>query len=389
MRSHITLTTVSGFLALLLFNSVFAADPPALLTDRVGIVETLPEKPGPHWVWVSDMVWIAMTDGRATLIDADTGAMLGMLSTGYTFNSLSLPRKYGEIYSAETYYSRYTRGERTDVVTIYDSRNLTPVTEIEIPPKRASTTPKLSTASLTDDDRFMAIWNYTPAQSLSIVDLESREFVGEVATPGCALAFPSGPRHFLVLCGSGTVELIELDDQGQVRERSKSEQFFDVETDPVTEKGVRDGDRWHFVSYEGAIHTVNVVDGKVSFDPTWSLVTEDDREDSWRIGGIQHLAVHSANQKLYALMHQGPKDTHHQFGTEVWVYDLRDQRRVQRFVLNGAAASIQVSQDGQPLMYAVNPDVAELVIYDAQTGAHQRTVSEISITPSLLQLPTG
>ena len=128
------------------------------------------------------------------MVNADHGTMLGMLSTGYSFNSLTLPREYGEIYSAETYYSRYTRGKRTDVVSIYDAKTLSPTAEIEIPAKRTSTTPKLATASLTDDDRFMAIWNYTPAQSLSIVEVKKREFVGEIPIPGCALAYPAGIR---------------------------------------------------------------------------------------------------------------------------------------------------------------------------------------------------
>jgi methylamine dehydrogenase heavy chain len=387
MRRAIQLVT--GLIVLAAGGQGFAADPPPLKPDPLGRVETLPDKPGTHWVWVSDMVWFAMPDGRATLVDADTGTMLGMLSTGYTFNSLSLPREFGEIYSAETYYSRYTRGDREDVVTVYDARDLAPIAEIGIPPKRASTTPKLSTASLTDDDRFMAVWNYTPAQSLSIVDLEAREFVGEVPMPGCALAFPAGARRFLALCGNGTVQPIVLDDQGQATAQGMSEQFFDVDADPVTEKGVRRGDQWYFVSYAGVLHTVDISGDEVEFPPTWSLVTDADRQESWRIGGIQHLAVHRAGKRLYALMHQGPKDTHHQAGTEVWVYDLDAQKRIQRFELIGPAASIEVSQDAKPLLYAVYPDVPELVVYDALTGAHLRTVAEISITPSLIQLPTG
>ena len=75
-----------------------AADMPPLQPDELGLISTLPQQPSAHWIWVSDMVWIAMTDGRATLIDADTGTMLGMLSTGYSFNSLSIPRRYGRVY---------------------------------------------------------------------------------------------------------------------------------------------------------------------------------------------------------------------------------------------------------------------------------------------------
>lgn len=366
-----------------------AADMPPLQPDELGLISTLPQQPGAHWIWVSDMVWIAMTDGRATLIDADTGTMLGMLSTGYSFNSLSIPRRYGRVYSAETYYTRYTRGERTDVVTIYDMESLSPVEEIEIPPKRMSTTPKLSTASLTDDDRFMAVYNYTPAQSLSIVDLEARKLVAEVPTPGCALAFPAGERKFFSLCGNGSLQMLILDDNGELADRRTSLPFFDVASDPITEKGVRLGDRWFFPSYAGVVHTVDLSGKDAAFPKTWSLLTPADRGESWRIGGIQHLAVHRNERRLYALMHQGEQDTHHHPGTQVWVYDLETRQRIQRIELRVPATSIEVSQDGAPLLYAVHPNVAELVVYDALSGEHLRIIPEVSITPSLLQLPVS
>ena len=46
-----------------------AAEIPPLQPDALGVISTLPQQPGSHWIRVSDMVWIAMTDGRATLIN--------------------------------------------------------------------------------------------------------------------------------------------------------------------------------------------------------------------------------------------------------------------------------------------------------------------------------
>ncbi len=362
-------------------------DLPPLLIDQQGHVEVLPEKPGDHWIWVSDMVWTAMTDGRATLFDADTGAMLGMLSTGYSFNALTIPSTYREIYSAETYYSRHTRGERVDVVSVYDARNLALVTEIPIPPKRASTTPKVAAMSITDDDRFMAVWNYTPAQSLTIVDLARRAFVTEIPIPGCALAYPVGERAFFTLCGNGTVLLLTLTDAGELRASSSSRRFFDPENDPVTEKGVRSGGTWYLPSYAGILHELSLVDDTLVVRDTWPLFTDAQRGDGWKIGGIQYLAIHHRSRSLYSLVHQGGKDSHHQPGTEVWVHDIPTRTLKKRLQLKSMAASIAVSQDDEPLLYTVIPDVNELQVYDAITGRHKRRVSEVSITPSLLQLP--
>jgi len=136
----------------------FKADPLA--------ATTLPAKPGPHWVWVNDIVFNHMADGKTFLVDGDSGRMLGMLSTGFGYNGVVLPGNGAVILSPEIYFSRHTRGKRTDVVTIYDGRKLNPVAEIGIPPKRVSAMPMLAQARLTDDDRFLLIYNYTPAQSV-------------------------------------------------------------------------------------------------------------------------------------------------------------------------------------------------------------------------------
>ena len=41
--------------------------------------------------------------------------------------------------------------------------------------------------------------------AVTVVDTQSRSFVGEVETPGCALVHPSGPRSFFSVCADGGV----------------------------------------------------------------------------------------------------------------------------------------------------------------------------------------
>src|SRR5271169_7253560 len=107
-------------------------------------VATLPVPASKHWVWVNDFVFPHMSDGMAYLIDGDSGRYLGTLSTGYSFARVLLSRDGKIIYSPETYFSRGTRGKRTDVVTLYDSGTLGVVAEIPIPPKRASNMPMIA-----------------------------------------------------------------------------------------------------------------------------------------------------------------------------------------------------------------------------------------------------
>jgi methylamine dehydrogenase heavy chain len=387
--------------------------------ETVGIVRALPERPGPHWFWLSDVIL-----HRTALFDADTGEMLGQISSGtagvgFVVAPLFSP-DHREIYLAETYYARGVRGERTDVVTVYDGTTLRPLAEIAIPPRRAEYFPGNAANALSDDGRFMAVFNLTPVTSLSVVDVQARRFITEVPTPGCSLVYGSGPRRFLMLCASGAALTVTLDDEGRAARVERSEPFFDPQKDPVTEKAVRRGNDWLFVSFAGIIHRVDVSGETPRFAETWSLVDDADRQASWRIGGGQHLAVHAASGRLYALMHQGGPDSHKEPGTEVWVYDLVARRRVQRIPVRNPLASfigqqaalarrgtvgrfagwllekvlpnpgverILVTQDEHPVLVASASMPPTVTVHDAMTGAVVREVSEPGIAGSLLFAP--
>lgn len=347
----------------------------------------LPAEPNPHWVWVSDIVFHHMADGKAYLVDGDTGRFLGMLSTGTGFVGLVLPSDYAQIYSPETYFSRGTRGERTDVITFYDPSKLEPSGEVVIPPKRFTAMPTLNYSAITDDNRFLLVYNFTPAQSVSVIDLQQRRLVGETETSGCALVLPSGNRRFQMMCGDGSLLTVTLDDQGEVTNKQRNEPFFDPQADWVTEKAVRWGDTWVFVSFKGNVYPVDTAGERPQPGTRWSLFSTAENGESWRPGGIQHLAVHSASAKLYALVHQGGDGSHKDPGQDVWVYDLKTQQQLRKIKLDKLATSIQVSKDDAPLLFSIFIGNPTLDIYDASSGKHLRAVDEIGFTPTLLQTP--
>lgn len=348
-------------------------------------VTSLPGEYNPHWVWVDDMSFFHMIDGRAYLVDADSGRVLGMLSTGGIFNKLELPADTPEIYAAATFYSRGTRGERTDVITIFDRSNLSAIGEVIIPAKRHTSMATMAHSTLTDDGRFMLVYNMTPAQSVTVVNIQQRVFSGEISTPGCAMIYAAGERQFNMLCGDGSLLTVTLDDSGATADKVRSAPFFDPQVDPVTEKAVRFGDQWLYVSFDGFAHPVHIVDGKPEFGAPWSLLSDAERTQSWRIGGAQHLAAHQQRGLLYSLVHQGGVDTHKDPGTEVWIYDIDAKARVQRIGLANLATSIQVSQDDEPLLLTAFIAVPALDVYDASTGEHLRTVGELGETIGLIQ----
>ena len=136
---------------------------------RVSVtVEVLQDHVGKGWFWVWGNHAPSQIDGRAILFD-DNGKHLGELNTGYWPNSLIPSAKRDELFSVETYFSRGLRGDRTDVVTVYDPRTLKAKREIPIPPKRANALGNTGLAVMSDDERFLLIFNYTPAQSVSVV----------------------------------------------------------------------------------------------------------------------------------------------------------------------------------------------------------------------------
>jgi methylamine dehydrogenase heavy chain len=188
--------------------------------------------------------------------------------------------------------------------------------------------PMMADSELTDDGRFLLIYNFTPAQSVTVVDAHSRALVGEIETAGCALDFPTGPRSFFSICADGTLLNVHLDDTGHATTRERTGRMFDVATDPVTEKGVRNGDTWQFVSYGGVMYPIQVTPTGLTLGTKWPLLTAAEQAEHWRPGGLQQLAVHTGLNRLYSIMHRGGPETHKDPGKEVWVYDLAKHTRV-------------------------------------------------------------
>jgi methylamine dehydrogenase heavy chain len=362
--------------------------PAPLPPDALNLVQSLPDTPLPHWVWVNDIVFTHMASGQALLVDGDTGQFLGLLgSTGFSFERLVLVRGGSLIFSPEIYFSRGTRGVRTDVVTVYDAANLKPVEEIAIPPKRSSNFPTMANAEVTDDDRFLLIYNFTPAQSVSVVDTQTRKFVGEIETAGCGLVYPTGARSFFSICGDGALLDVRLDDSGHATSRQRTERMFDVDTDPVTERAVRIGATWLFVSFGGTMYPITITPDGLRRAATWSLLAPAERAQGWRPGGVQQLAVHAGLNRLYSIMHRGPIETHKDPGKDVWVYDLASHARIQRVAMKSTASSIQVTRDTKPLLFSVFNESSTLEVYNAATGSHLRSIDNIGTSPTLLVTP--
>ncbi len=123
------------------------------------------------------------------------------------------------------------------------------------------------------------------------------------------------------------------------------------------------------------------------FHEPWSLLDDTEREQNWRTGGMQQIAINEKHSLLYSIMHQGTVDTYEHAGPEIWVYDLNTKKRIKRIKTERMAISIHVSPDDRPLLFSLPDTEATLDIYDALTGKHLRSMLELGVTPVLMETP--
>lgn len=346
------------------------------------VVESLAKTMAPHWVWVNEIAFERMPDGRAYLIDGDTGRVLGMISGGYGHGTLMI-HPSGEYFAVTgTYYTRTSRGERADVATFYKTTDLAPGDEVAIPPKRFGGMPFLASNSVMPGGKFGLIYNFTPEQSLTVLDMEQHKVVGEFATPGCGLTFPTSATQFFMLCSDGSTQPGALDAKGQITLAPATPQIFPID-DPVTEKGVWTGTSWLFFSRDGKVFVVGDANGKPRVQRTWPLVQN--VAGAWRPGALQTAAYHKGTDLLYVLMHEGDVNSHKDPGTELWVYKASEGRLLRRMALGGQATSVAISQDAAPLLYTANLGQSALQIRDVATAKVLHTVDGLGASITVLQ----
>ncbi|UUT22910.1 amine dehydrogenase large subunit [Pseudomonas sp. T8] len=380
----------------------FATPVMAQIEPEQAYVATLTAHKDQRWFWVWGNNAPNMVDGRAYLFDAD-GKNLGQLSTGMWFNSLLPSHKRDELYAIETYFSRGTRGIRSDMITVYDAKTLSPKREISIPSKRLNALTNTGLSVLSDDERFLLVLNFTPAQSISIVDLENNRFVSEVATSGCASIYPAGERDFYSICGNGGFLHLRLDEQGKPNVMERTEPLFDPLKDLLLTAASRMGDTWYFVSQQNQAYAIQMNASGIQLTRRWSLISDEERADGWSIAGNQGTALHQESGRLFVLMHKDKLENYQKPGTEVWVYNVKTKQRITRIELKEQSTAIGVSQGPQPLLYSVDwivpmpflfttwiyltegeeglvPLLRQGVnLYDADNGKHLRSIGDLPV----------
>lgn len=380
-----------GGLALCLVSSVSLATATSEPLGDASIEPLKPEtiyvqrlgQPSPHWLILNDPNFLGNMDSKIYLIDADRNHMLGMLAAGGWRNAVEYSSDFSTIYSPETYYSRTTRGQRTDVLSFYDVASLSPVDEIEIPAKRGSGAAHRSYSGRSDDGRFVYVFNMTPAMTVTVVDVVARKVTAEIGTDGCAMIYPSGNFSFLSLCGNGRIRQTILNQQGVLEETRFTDVFFDPQQDPLTEKATRLNGDWYFVSFHGAVHRVAASDAEINPSGRWALLDQSELAAGWRPGGAHFLASHRLGF-LYVGMNQAGPDSHKQPAQQVWMMNVDDMSKRQVIEPPGPVTQLAVSQDTQPLLAAAS-EGPEIYLFDALTGIQKQSLAAPILGAGILQ----
>jgi len=364
LRRTALMTAIAGLLFTLGGStSVFAQTGDAV--ETVGVIK-MPQAT-PYRLYVADVAISHIVDGKLHVIDGATMKYEGMVATALAGNAtLSADRR--ELYVATTYFTRLNRGERVDLVEIYDAATLNRTGEVTIPAKHAQALPYRGLIRASADGRWLLVQNATPATSISVVDLKSRNFVTEVPTPGCwaLLTVPAEPSRFTTVCGDGSLLTVTLDAGGKVAGQKRVPRFFDADTDPIFIHAEYDGDRVHFVSFKGMLHTANLAGEQASFEAPWPLVRGEDLKKNWRPGGYQPVALQAQSQRLYVGMHSGGKEgSHKEPAREIWVFDMAKRSRIAR-VPGSSAIALAVSRGDKPLLFAIDGAKNSLVSWNVQ-----------------------
>lgn len=377
--AHEVLKKASICAAAILTATVAGAELPA---ERIPSVQSLSLPYPESMLFVHDINMFGVIAGKITLVDvgAENRNFKGMLDAAQ-FASFAESRTRSELYVAETHFSRGTRGERSDVLTIYDKKTLSPIAEIPLPGgKRGLIASQRYTLQLVDDDRFLFLFNFTPAASVVMIDLQSRKILGETQIPGCSLMYPTGKRGFSSLCSNGSMFSAQFDEGGKLLKQKTLPPFFNVDEDPLFDRPVFVDKTAYFPSYKGQVRAVDLSQDSPQLGKAWSLLNDDDRRENWRPGGYQ-LATGNDAGLIYILMHPAARDgSHKDGGPEVWVFDPAQQKRVQRFKLEKWGISIEVTRGKSPYLVVVNNEM-QLDVYEANSGKWLKTISGTALIP--------
>ena len=362
---------------------------PPLPIEPIGQVATLAADFPESWMYVDEISFANMFGGKIILMDvAETrpAKRIKAMADKALIGNFTQARSRNEFYIMETFHERGARGKRTDVLAIYDKTTFNIVKELiwdETGTVRVQALPERYSMTLTADERFLLVSNFSPAASFTVVDLDTREIVTTIGTPGCVLTYPTGKNGVSSLCNNGGLLSTVLDNNGYMQAQYQIAPFFDTDKTPIYERpAIVDGIAY-FPSFAGLVHAIDLRGDVATHLETWSLVSAQERRQNWRPSGL--ALIDTDEQGLvYLLMNPGGRDGSQTHGSEhVWVFDMVAKQRLRAIDLPNFGISLALSRGARPKLVVTNGDM-NLDVLDARSGAFMQTISDFGNTTPLL-----
>ena len=363
--------------------------PSPLPNEPIPAVTALPKVWPKSWVLINDFNFNAIIDGRVVVVDtASANQPLKGIVRDAQFGNMLLSTKRGEILTAETFYTRLNHGDRTDAITFWSMADLKPKGEVVLPGgKRQQSVTYPQLFQFTNDEKWALIANFTPAQSVSVVDLDARKVLGEIDLPGCSQVYPTGARGFSSFCADGSLFSVALDETGKAVSSATIKAVQDIDHQALFSTPAWVGKTAWFVSQRGLIQGFDFSGTLAKVIPgPFSVGTAEGGAPEWRPGGWQVINADAAG-RLYILMNPaGREGSHKDGGTEVWVFDPVKKVRLARIPLKAQSIAVAVTREDVPHLVLSRAD-GVIDIYDAAGGAFVRTLgatvafNPIVITP--------
>lgn len=360
------------------------SDLPSLPIEETGHVEVLPKNYPQSWMFVDESSFMSMFGGKMILLDvAETKASKRIKGTAdkNLLGNFIQSKTRSEFYIVESFHSRGSRGPKTDILAIYDKTTMAPIKEMVLKDTRLQALPRRHAMALSADEKFLYVSNFSPAASFTVVDLDAKEIVETIGTPGCVLTFSTGKRSVTSICSNGGLLTTVVDDQGHKKSLHRIAPFFDTDQTPIFERpAIIDGIAY-FPSFTGEVHEIDLRGEVAKHIGQWSLVTESEQKANWRPSG---LALNDSDEQglFYVIMQPDGYDgsqTHG--GTQVWVYDVKKKQRLNVIEIAKGAASVALTRGEKPMMVVTNGEM-NLDIYNPKTGELIQNISGFgNVTP--------
>ena len=337
-------------------------------------VEVLPDTYPDTWIFAHDLNFNSLLDGKVLIVDvaADSRNFKGMVGAGM-MGQFQPSRLRSELYTGQTFLSRRTYGERSDLLIIFDKSTLQPIDEILLPAKRQQVVTQPNSFQLTSDERIGLVMNFTPAASVTVVDIPGRSVLGEIQIPGCNFVFSTGDRGFSTFCADGAMVTHLLNADGSVESTTRTEPFIDIAADPIFVKNAEVDGITYFPSFQGRIQPIDFSGSTPVVLDDWQIVPDELESENWRPSGWQVIAA-SARELFVVMQPNGEEGSHKSGGTEVWVLDPNAQSLARRILLPDSGLSITVTRSDPAYLVVTNENMS-LDVFDSQSGTHVRNIS--------------